>query len=98
MFILANISYPPPYQRLVWDYKKANSKTNRKALDSVNWERLFGQLDINAHVAAFNQAMLNVFGNLVPNKYITIDDKYPVWLNENIKTKDLTVTLFFLKN
>ena len=31
-----NISYPPPYQRLVWDYKKADSKNIRKALDSVN--------------------------------------------------------------
>ena len=43
-----NISYPPPYQRLVWDYKKADSKSIRKALDSVNWERLFDQLEINA--------------------------------------------------
>ena len=31
-----NISYPPPYQRLVWDYKKADSKNIRKALYSVN--------------------------------------------------------------
>ena len=82
-----NISYPPPYQRLVWDYKKADSKSIRKALDSVNWERLFDQLDINAQVAAFNETILNVFQNYVPNKYITIDDKDPVSMNENIKTK-----------
>ena len=31
-----NISYPPTYQRLVWDYKKADSKNIRKALYSVN--------------------------------------------------------------
>ena len=31
----------------------ADSKNIRKALDSVNWERLFDQLDINAQVAAF---------------------------------------------
>ena len=35
-----NICYPPPYQRLIWDYKKAHSTKIRKALDSVNWERL----------------------------------------------------------
>ena len=29
-----NISYPPSYQRLVWDYKKADSKNIRKALGS----------------------------------------------------------------
>ena len=86
-----NISYPfpppPPYQCLVWHYKKADSKNIRKALDSVNWERLFDQLDINAQVAAFNETILNVFRNYVPNKHITIDDKDPVWMNRNIKTK-----------
>ena len=56
-----NISYPPPYQRLVWDYKNADSKIIRKALNSVNWERLFDQLDINAQVAAFNETILNLF-------------------------------------
>ena len=31
--------------------------------------------------------MLNVFSNYVPNKYITIDDNDPVWMNETIKLK-----------
>ena len=31
-----NISYSPPYQRLIWDYKKADSEKIRKALDLVN--------------------------------------------------------------
>ena len=82
-----NISYPPPYQCLVWDYKKADSKNIRKALDSVNWERLFDQKPINAQVRAFTETILNVFRNYVPNNYITVDDKDPVWMNENIKTK-----------
>ena len=82
-----NISNPPPYQRLVWDYKKADSKNIRKALDSVNWERLLNQKAINAQVTAFNETILNVFRNYVPNKYITIDDKDPIWMSENIKAK-----------
>ena len=28
-----------------------------------------------------------VFRNYVPNKYITIDDKDPVWMNETVKLK-----------
>ena len=28
-----------------------------------------------------------MFRNYVPNKYITIDDKDPVWMNETIKNK-----------
>ena len=38
-----NICYPPPYQGLVWDYKNADPNSIRKALDLVNWERLFDQ-------------------------------------------------------
>ena len=92
-----NISYPPPHQRLVWDYKKADSKNIRKALDSVNWERLFDQKAINAQVTAFNETILDVFCNYVPNKYITIDDKDPVWMNENMKTKIKEKNAFYQK-
>ena len=54
-----NISYPSPYQRLIWDYKKADSKNIRKTLDLVNRERLFEY--INAQVVAFNETILYVF-------------------------------------
>ena len=92
-----NISYPPPYQRFIWDYKKADSKNIQKDLDSVNWERLFDQKDINAQVAAFNETILNIFHNNVPNKYITIDDKHPVWVNETIKSKIEAKNVFYKK-
>ena len=38
-----------------WDYKKADSKNIQKALDLVNWKRLFNQKDINAQVIAFSE-------------------------------------------
>ena len=38
---------------------------------------------------------MNVFRNYVPNKYVTIDDKDPVWMNENIKSKIKTKNLLF---
>ena len=53
----------------------------------MNWERLFRGKDINAHVTSFNDTILNVFKNYVPNKYIIIDDKDPVWMNDTIKLK-----------
>ena len=63
------------------------SKIIRKALDLVNWERLLDQKDNNTQLAAFNETILNVFRNYVPNKYITADDKNPVWINQTIKSK-----------
>ena len=82
-----NISYPPPYQHLIRDYKKKNSEKIRKALDLVNWERLFSNKDINTQVPILNETILNVFSNHVRIKYITIDDKDPVWMNETIQVK-----------
>ena len=35
----------------------------------------------------FNEIILNIFRNYIPNKFITCDDKDPVWMNENIKSK-----------
>ena len=89
------------------------SKIIRKAPDLVNWERLLDQKDNNTQLAAFKETILNVFRNYVPNKYITADDKDPVWINETIKSKieaknelyknkfrmeDLKVTTFKLEN
>ena len=34
-----------------------------------------------------NETILSVFRNYVPSKYITIDDKDPVWMNQTIKSK-----------
>ena len=53
----------------------------------VNWEKLFDKKDFNAQVIALNETILNVFRNYVPSKYITVDDKDPVWMNEIIKSK-----------
>ena len=38
---------------------------------------------------------MNVFRNYVPNKYITVGDKDPVWMDENIKSKIKTKNLLF---
>ena len=34
-----------------------------------------------------NETILNIFRNYVPDKSITCDNKDPVWMNENIKSK-----------
>ena len=72
-------------------------KNIQKALDSVNWERQFDQKDINAQVVAFNETILNIFRNYVPNKYITIDDKDPAWMSKTIKSKIKTKYALYKK-
>ena len=90
-----NIYYPLPYQRLIWNYKKVDLLKISKALDSVNWERLFDQHDINQQVKTLNEVLLNIFRNYVPNKYIIIDDKDPVSMNDTVKSKIIAKNLLF---
>ena len=60
----------------------------------INCERLFHGKDINAKVTSLNCTILNVFKSYVRNKYITIDDKDPVWMNDTIKAKIKKELLF----
>ena len=82
-----NIYYPPPYRQLTWDYKNTDSTKTKKALNMVNWDRVFDKKDINAQVIVLNGTILNIFWHYLPNKYITADDKDPVWMNKIIKSK-----------
>ena len=36
-----NMKYPPPYQWLVQDYKRANVESIKRSIELVNWETLF---------------------------------------------------------
>ena len=76
-----------PRQGLIWDYKKADTSNIRKAFDLINWGKRFSHKNINTQVTVFNETILNIFRHYVANKYITCDDKDPVWMNENIKSK-----------
>ena len=42
-----------------------------------------------------NETILNIFRNYVPDKSITCDNKDPVWMNENIKSKIKSKNLFY---
>ena len=68
------IVYPPPYQRRVWDFKRANIDSIRKAVKMVDWHFMFMNKTIHEQVTAFNTILMNSFSNYIPNKYIIIDD------------------------
>ena len=82
-----NVVYPPPYQRLIWDYKKANVDCIKKSLDSVDWDLVLSNINVHQLVQYLNKILMNIFSNYIPNKLITIDDKDPTWMNDEIKNK-----------
>ena len=72
--------YPPPYQRYVWDFKRARTDSIRKAIKMVDWNFMFLNKNVHEQVLILKTTLMNIFSNYVPNKYITVDDKDPPWM------------------
>ena len=53
----------------------------------VDWKFMSLNQNVHKHVSAFNNALMNIFIDYIPNKYITIDDRDPPWMNETLKNK-----------
>ena len=81
------IVYPPPYECLVRDYKRANESVINATLNKVDWEFLFSNKSVNRQVIIFNRTLMNVFSNFFPNKFVTFNDRDPPWMTSNIKDK-----------
>ena len=88
------IEYPPRYQRLVWNFKKASITSIRKAIHTVNWAFLFFNKIVHEQVSVFNNTLMNIFSNYILHKFVTIDDKNPPWMNKKIKNKVIKKTTF----
>ena len=53
----------------------------------MDWEFLFFNKSINQLVIIFNQSVMNIFSNFVPNKFVTFNERDPSWMTSNIKDK-----------
>ena len=56
-----NIKYSPPYQRLVWNYKRTNAESIRRSIGLVNWEKLFHNKTVHKQVSIFNETLMKIF-------------------------------------
>ena len=69
------IIYPPSYQRLVWDYKNANASSIQKALNMIDWNKLFSNANVEKQVNILNDTLFNIISNFVESKVITINGR-----------------------
>ena len=42
---------------------------------------------LHKQLSIFNETLMNIFSNFIPNKYITFNDRDPPWMNNSVKTK-----------
>ena len=80
------ISYPPPYSREVWHYREANTDLIRRAISNFNREKAFCNTSVNKKVSIFNETILNILSNYIPNETLICDDRDPPWCNSRIKS------------
>ena len=86
------IEYPPPYERLVWDYKHFNEYDIAKVLDQVDWNFLFFNKNVHELVSLLNRILMNAFSKFIPNKLVTFNDKNPPWMTSNLRDKTRKAT------
>ena len=78
------IEYQRLYERLLRNYKNADSQPINKVIEMFNWEKSFQDKNIHDKLKLFNEAVVNSH-NYIPNKCITCNYKDPFWLNDSIK-------------
>ena len=81
------VEYSLLYERLVWDYNKANTESIKQTTTQINWQNLFLNKDVHQQMRKLNDTVINVFSNFVPNRIVTFDDGDPPWMTEYIKTR-----------
>ena len=79
------IHYPPPYEREVWHYQKANVDQIRQAISRFPWDNRFANINVNEQVQLFTQTIINIISNYIPHETITYDRSNPPWIDEKIK-------------
>ena len=79
------IVYPPPYEREISHYQKANIDLIERAINSFDWEKAFSNIDIDNMVSIFNQTIINILCNFIPHATVLFDDRDPPWINKEMK-------------
>ena len=85
------VYYPPPYERLIWHYKHANTGLIKRALESFNWKEAFSNNSIEKNISILNEIVITIMSNFIPNETRVFGDQDPPWMNNKIK--DLIIVI-----
>ena len=80
-----SIFYPPPYERTVWYYERANTELIRRAIDQFDRVRAPSNVNVDEKVYFFTKTLLNIIQNFIPHETNICDDRNPPWINKEIK-------------
>ena len=76
------IYFPPSYRREVWHYNRAQGDLIQKSIALFDWDRAFTNLCVNDQVELFEDTLLNIFRNFIPQETIKCSHKDPPWIKK----------------
>ena len=62
------ISYPPPYERVVWHYQDQNNDLIQGSISQFKWEIAFSNKGVNKQISIFDETILNIMTNFIPHE------------------------------
>ena len=79
---------PPPYNRRIWHYQRANKNSIKASIESFDWQKKLSDLSDQPNKQAdfFSETLLNIFSNFIPNEQRKIKPRDPPWFTKNIKS------------
>ena len=82
-----SIPSPPPFQKKIWKYDRANVQLIKRAISNYPWrEHLDSNPNPNWQVTSFTEIILNIMSNFIPNETIKVTPKDPPWITKPLKT------------
>ena len=78
---------PPPFERRVWHYNKANSAAIQRSMSNFPWLQHFSlNSDVNWQAKTFTEIILNIMSNFVPNEVKKTVPRDPPWFTKPLKS------------
>ena len=78
---------PPPIDRKIWHFNRANSAAIKRSMTNFPWyQHLNVNTDANWQVKTFTDIFLNIMSNFIPNETKRIVPRDPPWITKPIKT------------
>ena len=64
----------------MWKYEKANASLIKRAIRDFDWENKLSIIGFNDQVALFNETIVSIMSNFIPNETMIFDDRDFSWL------------------
>ena len=84
--INVKIPPPPPYQRKIWKYDRADIPLIKRAISNFPWQQhLSSNPDPNWQAESFSEIFMNIMSNFIPNETIKVIPREPPWITKPLK-------------